>query len=290
MRCLAAIDGSTLANEAVASLAHFAPPEVLTLVHAIDVSHLSHGFLSAGTQAEALREAETALRKKGRDLLANARARLPTDVSRVDERIEVGAPAEVILDLADSTRADLIVLGARGLGPVRELLLGSVSHRVVLHASCSTLVVKGPFRALDHLLVAVQGPDDAERLLGFLESKPFRRLPQVTLMTVCPQPQLPPWPLPLSTSKSLEQEALDKGKQFTDQLVERLSRMGYRAHASVELGTPTAKISEHQQSLHPDLVMLGSHGKHGLSRFLLGSVSNSLLHHITCPVLIVRAI
>lgn len=288
MRIVVAIDGSTQANDALQALAQFAPPDALTLVHVVDLSHVPQRFLSSRTRDEALRETETALRKKGLDLLKQARGHLPFDFSHVKERIEAGSPAEVILNIADSSQADIILLGARGLGPVRELILGSVSHRVVLHASCSTLVVKGPWRVLDRLLLAVQGPDDAERLLAFLQAKPFRYLPEITVLTVCPQPQLPPWPMPLPLSETLEQEAIEQGRQFTEELVGRLSNMGYPARPTVKMGIPAATISEHEQFLDPDLIVLASHGKQGLSRFLLGSVSTSVLHQVNRPVLIVR--
>ena len=59
-----------------------------------------------------------------------------------DARREVGSPAEHIVGVAEAERADLIVLGSRGLSGVKSLLLGSVSDRVVHHAHCPVLVVR----------------------------------------------------------------------------------------------------------------------------------------------------
>ncbi|HEY7533911.1 MAG TPA: universal stress protein, partial [Nitrospiraceae bacterium] len=56
--------------------------------------------------------------------------------------IQVGKPAEEILKIADNSKADLIVTGAKGMGAVRRMLLGSVSTRVVQHAACSVLVAR----------------------------------------------------------------------------------------------------------------------------------------------------
>jgi nucleotide-binding universal stress UspA family protein len=53
-----------------------------------------------------------------------------------------GAPAEVILDYTKKNHNDLIVIGSRGLGGIREFVLGSVSHNVVQHARIPVLVVK----------------------------------------------------------------------------------------------------------------------------------------------------
>nr|WP_273545378.1 universal stress protein [Sinorhizobium medicae] len=61
---------------------------------------------------------------------------------RVDARVEPGDYAETILGVADEVDADLIVVGSRGLGGLRGLLVGSVSQKVVQHSDCSVLVVR----------------------------------------------------------------------------------------------------------------------------------------------------
>ena len=69
-------------------------------------------------------------------------------------------PASLILDKAREMEADLIVIGARGRGRVGELVLGSVSHRVALHAGCSTLIVKDHSGPVKRVVVAVEGHED----------------------------------------------------------------------------------------------------------------------------------
>jgi len=53
-----------------------------------------------------------------------------------------GKPAQAIMTVASEQQADLIVMGAKGLGAIARVLLGSVSTRVVQHSSCSVLVVR----------------------------------------------------------------------------------------------------------------------------------------------------
>jgi nucleotide-binding universal stress UspA family protein len=60
----------------------------------------------------------------------------------LESAIKVGKPAEEILKIADESKADLIVTGAKGMGAIRRMLLGSVSTRIVQHASCSVLVAR----------------------------------------------------------------------------------------------------------------------------------------------------
>lgn len=74
-----------------------------------------------------------------RDAAENARS---LGVGTVDTRVEPGDYAETILAVADEIGADLIVIGSRGLGTWRGLLIGSVSQKVVQHAPCSVVVVR----------------------------------------------------------------------------------------------------------------------------------------------------
>lgn len=59
---------------------------------------------------------------------------------RVARSVELGPVAETIIDFASHHRADLIIMGARGLGPARRFLLGSISDRVMHHAHCPVTV------------------------------------------------------------------------------------------------------------------------------------------------------
>ncbi|MCA2979895.1 MAG: universal stress protein [Myxococcaceae bacterium] len=78
--------------------------------------------------------------------LANARLALRTLSQEagvpVDTRVELGAPADALCELAEHLGVDLIVVGARGLGAGSRWLLGSVSDRIVHHAPCPVMVVR----------------------------------------------------------------------------------------------------------------------------------------------------
>jgi nucleotide-binding universal stress UspA family protein len=63
-------------------------------------------------------------------------------VRRVTKRVEEGNPAKVILDVAESTGADIIVMGGRGLGDLKGILLGSVSQKVTQLSKCTCVTVK----------------------------------------------------------------------------------------------------------------------------------------------------
>ena len=287
MKLLIAIDGSSQSMDAVHALAHFKPPEALTFVHALTLPELNHPMIPSEVRDQVQDDIIKKLREEGNTLLAKTVEEIPKDMGPAQQILEIGSPAEVILETAESARPDLIMIGARGLSQVKELLLGSVSHRIVLHAPCSTLIVKGPIPSLRKILLPIEGEEDAQRAFNFLATKPFRESVEIQLMLVWPQPQSP-WPLTLGQSKLLEEHAITNAQEQLDSLSVKLRTLGYPATNYVGLGDPSYAIVEQQRANKTDMIMMGSHGRRGLSRFLLGSVSHSVLHHATSPVLIVR--
>lgn len=73
---------------------------------------------------------------------AKVRDVLATDRVRWERVVEEGYPAEVICEVAAREKADLIVMGHRGMSPVTRFLIGSVSDKVVRNAPCSVMVVR----------------------------------------------------------------------------------------------------------------------------------------------------
>lgn len=82
-----------------------------------------------------------AVNKAGDVVLSNAEARVPDGMAS-ERLLETGSPASAIVDAAEASGADLIVMGSRGLGLVKGVLLGSVSRYVVENARCAVMVVK----------------------------------------------------------------------------------------------------------------------------------------------------
>jgi nucleotide-binding universal stress UspA family protein len=80
------------------------------------------------------------------------------------------------------------------------------------------------------------------------------------------------------------EEAQDRMKSVTD----RLTRINYSSQAKVGMGDPAFAILEQAKASQADIILMGTHGRGGLARFLIGSVSNSVLHQADCPVIIVR--
>jgi len=287
MKITLAVDGSAHSKHAIQTLAHLAPPEELVLVHAMNLPDFNYAMITPELRAEVQADMEAALRKEGEGILAQAREAIPQDFSHVQEVHQIGHPVDVILETARSAGSQLILLGARGLGPLKELVLGSTSHRVLMHAPCSTMIVQAPVPRLRKILLPIEGEDDTKVALQFLALQPFREAVDIDVFAVWPQPQLA-WPVTLGQSKLLEMHAIEEAQDRMKTVTDRLTRMNYSCQAKVGMGDPAFAILEQAKASQVDIILMGTHGRGGLSRFLIGSVSHSVLHQSNYPVIIVR--
>ena len=285
MKTLLAVDGSDNSYEAVHALKYFARAEQLTLLHALDVPRPAYPMMVPEVAEELYKTLEQSMRNDGERLLDRVQSLLPMHAGPSTKHLRIGSPAEVIVSTAEEQKADLIVMGARGLGPIKERILGSVSHRILTLAPCATLVVNGPVKAMKQILLSLQGLSDAEAAIRFLQLKPFHDAVEVTLLTVLPSTQ-PPWPVDVAAAEKLEEQALQSARDYIDGVAERLRAIGYQARGIAVLGTPSVMILQEATKLRSDLILMGTRGRQGITRFVLGSVSHAVLHKMPCPVLV----
>ena len=284
MKTLLAVDGSDNAYEAVHAMKYLARAEELTLLHALDVPRPAYPMMVPEVAEELYRSLEQSMREDGERLLDRVQSLLPMHAGPSTKHLRIGSPAEVIVATAEEQQADLIVMGARGLGPIKERLLGSVSHRILTLAPCATLIVNGPVKAMKNILLPLQGLSDAEAAIRFLQLKPFHDPVEITLLTVLPSTQ-PPWPVDAAAAEKLEKQALQSARDYIDGVAKRLRAIGYQARGIAVLGTPSAMILQEATNLSSDLILMGTSGRQGVTRFVLGSVSHAVLHKMPCPVL-----
>lgn len=285
MRYLLAIDGSEQAFEAVRTLSHLAAGERTILVHALDVPKPAYPMMIPEAAQDLYRIVERDMREDGERLLNRAVSILPEAIGPVDTRLEVGTAAEVIVSTAEREAIDLIVMGGRGISPTQELLFGSVSHRVAVHASGAVLTVSSPMPTLSKVLLAVEGQEDADTAIQFFLKKPFKLPVDVEVLTILP---LPTGRLAEKDSESLREMALRSAQRFVEDIAARLSTVQCCAIPVTKVGAPASTILQYAEELQPDLIMIGSHTGKTVSRFLLGSVSHKILHATRRSVLTLR--
>lgn len=206
-------------------------------------------------------------------------------------------PVAAIVEEARRRRAGVIVVGSRGFGFARRLMLGSVSRGVVRRASCPVLVVKGRRRRLERVVFATDGSRNASRALGFLLA---RLAPpagaRVRVLRVL-EPVLPRAPglLPgqirravLASAAKLNAQRTKQARRDVAQAAALLKRSGWRARGLVREGLPLVEVLHEAARFRADLMVVGARGTGGLARLLLGSVAGGVLDRAAMPVLLVK--
>jgi nucleotide-binding universal stress UspA family protein len=230
---------------------------------------------------------------RARQAAEDARAQLLVRWPGTTVRVVQGDPREQIPALAAQWGADLIVMGARGLGTVKRLILGSVSTAVIHEVQCPVLVVKGsPGAALGVILLAVDGSPDslvAARFVSELDA-----VSKVQLLAVIEPPYIPRSapsiivPALRAAASELVAEQRAECERVLAQVETDLCRMAGAVTTSVVVGRPAEEIVKAANEPGAGLVVVGARGFGALKRALLGSVSQRVLHEAECPVLIVK--
>ena len=284
MRTLLALDGSKNANEALRLLKDLSMDH-LVLLHALNVPKPAYPMMIPEVAQQLSHEIERSMRADGERLLERAVSLLPFHTGPVTKVMQVGSPAEVIVTAAEQEKTDLIVMGARGLGPIKERLLGSVSHRILTSAPCAKLIVSGPIRTIQQVLLPLRSSSDTEDAIRFLELKPFRQSVELTLLSVLPD--IPPLVgMAAGGTEAYQAREKENAQLFLQSAANRLERSGYSARSQVLMGTAVESILAQARGRNVDLILMGSRGRHGLSRLMLGSVSHAVLHSARCPILV----
>jgi nucleotide-binding universal stress UspA family protein len=289
MRVLLATDGSKDAQAAVAFLKALPlPPEsTLRLQIVVTLPSFAHDVLPT-------REFERSALEASRGVLDEARAGLSGQGLAIETDVAVGDPKAEIVRIAEEWKADLLVLGARGLSGIARFLLGSVSLAVAHHVRCPVLVAKGRPRKLGNVLVAMDGSEDSFRAVRFLQSLPLPRQTKVRLLSVV-EPVRYPASAPSALRgqlarmlKELESEGRGQLEKVLEQAARQLDDKITRVTRSTPSGDPASVITASAASFDADLIVVGARGHGGMARLLLGSVSEKVLRHARCPVLIVK--
>lgn len=285
MKVVAGVDWSDEAFAAVEQVGLLFRPDEVTLVHGVDLGVFQSPMVAEAANLQGYDEFRRAMVEAGREVVERCRTLLPKDIPSVQTRCEVHHAASYVLDAAKSMKADLIVVGTHDRSRLTEMLVGSVSHHVLLHASCSTLIVKGKARPVKRVLMAVEGGEDAIRLQTWLNANPFRHPVAVTILSVVPSLAMVE-PSLMAGFQSWSDEHKRQAQQVVQDTALALTGPQFTVTTDVRTGDPVTTVCEAGNS--HDLIVVSSHGRKGFDRFLLGSVSHGIMHRANVPVLVVR--
>lgn len=285
MKIVAGVDWSDEAFAAVEQIGLLYRPDEVILVHGVDLGMFHYPIVAEAANIQGYDEFRHALLEAGRQAVERCRTLLPADVPSVKTLVDVQQPASFILDSAASAKADLVAVGTHDHSRVTEVFAGSISHRVLLHATQPTLVVKGKAKPIARVLMAVEGREDAIRLQQWLTSHPFKNPVAVTVLSVVPSLHVVEPHMLIGLAGWSEQQK-QHAEQVAKDTAKALASPHFTATSEVRLGDPVTTVCEAGSAY--DLIVVGSHGRKGLDRFLMGSVSHGIVHRAGCSVLVVR--
>ena len=215
-----------------------------------------------------------------------------------DRARELAGEVEVTTDLragnvideliGESVSADSVVLGSRGLGGFGGMVLGSVSMAVAGHGWGPVVVVRGAGAGRqDHgrIVVGYDGSEHSETAMEYAVEQARARQARLHVLYA--------WQLPVFSPYAAGYNSLLE-KAFEHEVRAAAERV-----VPWREKNPDVEITDEQLCEHPagalikaaataDLVVVGSRGLGGLASAVLGSVGHAVLHHVACPVAVVR--
>jgi nucleotide-binding universal stress UspA family protein len=282
-KILLAIDGSEdarRATEAAIDLANRSGSEL----HVVHVWHDVPGFAHAFVKRE--------LKRQGQEILDEQVRKIKEEYGGKVTRAHLrgGRTSDEIIKLSEELGVGLLIVGSRGLGTVKRILIGSHSEEIVHHAHVPVLVVRRGESAWPPELVIVgeDFSDDARRA-GEISAS-IGRLYGSQMLLIHVHPDLPEIP-PGDTRDAAAQELGDVRDQDEDKLQRRADELAEILGSSPEIrvsdGYPASVILETaHRAPKPPLVAVGSRGIAGIRRTRLGSVSTKVVTAASGPVLV----
>ncbi len=282
-RIYVATDLSARCDRALARAAHLAKAwqSQLIVAHVVDDTEVArHDSVALG--ARSWRRPESWAMVLERALKDDLAAAGITAASR----IEIGTPADALQQaVARDDAAGLIVLGIAKNELLDRIQLGSTVDALVRHARVPVLNVRGRARAAyQHVVVATDFSEPSMNALR-LAARWFEGA-RLTLFHAY---------MPPGSASTRDAAAEDAWRAVvTEECAEHLARANLPAHISaglqsiVERGQPEDLLAEYIASVGVDLVVMGSQGRSGMARALLGSTAENLLHTLDCDTLVVR--
>jgi len=215
----------------------------------------------------------------------------------VSEKIQLnGYPADVIVDLIYENNYSAVILGSHGKKGFKKWL-GSVSRKIAYKSPIPIFIVK-PVKnhkfipgINKEILIAVDGSQNsynavkkAHEIIDFNDSS-------VEILTV--KASAEDFPVEIRTDKEWLNKCLVKQDEIMNEILQKTSQILEEnnikpAKTTLLQGDPAEEILKHTEKNHKDIIIMGSHGREGISSILLGSVSKIILDNVSAPVLIIQ--
>jgi nucleotide-binding universal stress UspA family protein len=219
---------------------------------------------------------DTAL-AKAQELAAKARQRLKTACL-------IGLPHEGVVDFSETENCDLIVMRTKGHGFLERVLLGTVTRRVIGFTKRDVMVI--PFHAKvgwRKIMLATDGSANSRPAINRALELSQAYGAELKILSIMEMPSK----LGGNPGEALA-ELLQEREGMLDGLRAEAEALKIKTEALVSQGYPARTIVAQAQKAGANLIVMGSHGRTGLSRLLMGSVTERVIGLAPCPVLVVK--
>jgi nucleotide-binding universal stress UspA family protein len=299
MKILLAIDSSALSEMVVTELeSRLWPPKtevrVLTVIDLFALTS-SVGYLEPFIKGE---------NDAAKAFVHAAAERLTRGGFMATGIVVEGYPGTSIVEEADRWDADLVMVGSHGHSGFVRFLLGSIAKAVVQNAACSVEIVRDPGHDKEarqpesassapeglRLLFATDGSDYSQAAAHSIASRPWPAGSQIKIVSVV-EPLMPatdPWFASGAITDTLRDENARKSGDAVEAAREIISRTGMTIETAVVDGIPKKRVVELARDWRANLIVVGSHGRRGVLRYLLGSVSEAVAMQAHCSVEVIR--
>jgi nucleotide-binding universal stress UspA family protein len=283
------IDGSEHAVRAAEHGLHVARQFDAT-VHVVNVVDLQSagGLFDAGGVAE---EFVDRLEDEGRETVREIEE-LAEGSDDVRTAVLSGKPSDAILDYADERDADLVFVGTHGRTGLNRYIAGSVTERIVRMADVPVLTVRATERSAvedgyERILVPTDGSRcaavaiDHALAIGDASDATIHALNVVDVGAVATSSDVAP-------ATGTVNRLREQGEKATEEVAERAREAGLDAVTTVTEGFPEKELLGYADENDLDLIAMGTHGRRGVDRVLLGSTTANTIRRAEMPVLSVR--
>jgi nucleotide-binding universal stress UspA family protein len=278
-KILVAYDGSDSSRNALRQAIRFSRTQKCE-VRALAVSPSYEGDL----ELVGVRKIKEAIRGSAEKMMGEAEAIARAEGASITTGTEDGEPYERIIDAARAEGCELVVMGRRGLRRLERALMGSVTARVIGHSQCDVLVVpRDATLGWKSVLVAVDGSSYGDAALEKAMDLAEAYGGDLSIAYVVDVNEEF-----YAQAPEMVEKMVRDAKALLDEMKKKAEARGLKAETYVREGDAHRWIIELAAERKADLIVMGSHGRTGLKRLLMGSVAEKVIGLSSVPVLVAK--